>query len=283
MNHLSSKRPFRSLNCRGRLIDLTQPKIMGILNITPDSFSDGGQFDDEKRALAQAERLISEGAAFLDVGAQSTRPKAIKLSASEERDRLKKIFPIIRREFPEVLLSLDTFYSENVRYGADEGVDLINDISGGQFDRQMFSVAARTGLPYVLMHIANSYEMMHQKVIHQDITLELNAYFSEKVQELRAAGVKDIVLDPGFGFGKTVEQQLQLIAELEFLGFGQFPMLVGISRKSFIYQPLGKNPLQVSAEMHALHLQLLRNGASVLRVHDVAEAQKTLARYEERG
>lgn len=267
---------FFSLNCNGTLVDLSEPKLMGILNITPDSFSDGGKFNSEKEALKQAEKLISEGADFIDLGAQSTRPNAEKISAKGEIERLGNLISKIKKEFPETLISLDTFYSETVKFGFDEGIDIINDISGGQFDEKMFETVAETGLPYILMHINPSFETMHEKEISTDIIIELNRYFSKKILELNVFGIKDVVLDCGFGFGKTVEQNHQMLDELHFIGFGNYPLLAGISRKSFIYKPLGKSPLEINEETQKLHLKALKNGAKILRVHDVEETGKTV-------
>ena len=249
---------------------------MGILNLTPDSFSDGGKFNSEKSAVLQAEKMISEGAEIIDIGPQSTRPKAELLTAKEEISRLKGIISQIKKQFPDTLISLDTFYSETVKFGFDEGIDIINDISGGMYDDKMFETAAETQLPYILMHVNPGYKDMHVKVVPDDIILALNYYFSEQVEQLRKLGVKDIILDPGFGFGKNVAQQHQLLDELQYLSFGTFPLLVGISRKSFIYKPLGKRALDILEETQKLHLKALKNGAKILRVHDVAETKKTL-------
>ena len=268
-----------SINCRGSLIDLSVPKIMGILNLTPDSFSDGGKFNDEKKALPQVEKMLKDGAEIIDIGPQSTRPNAQILSAPEEISRIGNMISLIKKEFPEALISLDTFYAETVKFGFDEGLDLVNDISGGMFDKKMFETVAKTGLPYILMHVNPTYESMHEKIIEDDIILTINKYFSEKIGELRQFGVKDIILDPGFGFGKTVEQQHQMIDELQHIGFGKYPMLVGISRKSFIYKPLGKKPHEINEETQKLHLKMLEKGTRILRVHDVAEAKKTIDEY----
>lgn len=270
-----------SLNCNGKLIDLSIPKIMGILNVTPDSFSDGGQFNSEKSALLQVEKMISEGADFIDIGAQSTRPNAEKISAKEEITRIGKIISRIKNEFPETLISLDTFYSEVVKFGYQEGIDLVNDISGGNFDPEMFETVGKTGLPYVLMHINKTYETMHDKLIAQNIIPKMNDYFSEKIIELRRFGVKDILLDPGFGFGKTIEQNHQMIDDLHYIGFGKQPLLVGISRKSFIYKPLGKSPLEITEETQIIHRKLLEKGAKIFRVHDVKETKETLTKFLE--
>ncbi|MGV2449391.1 UNVERIFIED_CONTAM: dihydropteroate synthase [Ralstonia mannitolilytica] len=252
---------------------------MGILNMTPDSFSDGGKFNNEKSALKHAEKLLKDGAEILDIGPQSTRPDAEFLSAEEEISRIGNTISQIKKEFPETLISLDTFYAETVKFGFNEGIDLINDISGGQYDTEMFDTAAETRLPYILMHVNPSYETMHDKIKFEDITLEVNQYFAKKTKELLEKGVNDIILDPGFGFGKTVEDQMKMIHEVEYLGFGKFPLLIGISRKSFIYRPLGKSPLDINEETQKLHMKVLEQGAKILRVHDVAEAKETLNHF----
>lgn len=274
-NHLSTPEND-ALNCNGRLIDLSSPKIMGILNLTPDSFSDGGKFNNEKQALQQAEQMLKEGAEIIDIGPQSTRPGAEFLKAEEEIRRTGKIISLMKKEFPEALVSLDTFYAQTVSFGYNEGIDLINDISGGQYDPEMFDTVARTRLPYILMHVNPGYESMHEKTVFDDITLAVNRYFSKKTAELLEKGVHDIILDPGFGFGKTVEDQMKMMDEVQYLGFRKFPLLIGISRKSFIYKPLGKSPYDINEETQKLHLKVLRQGAKILRVHDVAEAKKTV-------
>ena len=265
-----------TLNCNGRIIDLTTPKIMGILNLTPDSFSDGGKFNDEKNALLQAEKKLNDGAEIIDIGPQSTRPNADFLSAEEEIKRLGNIISNIKKEFPETLISVDTFWSETVKFAYNEGMDIVNDISAGQYDEKLFETVAETGLPYILMHVNPTYDNMHEKIQYDDITVSVNKFLLEKAQELLNTGVKDIILDPGFGFGKTVEDQHKMINEVEFIGLGKFPVLIGISRKSFIYKPLGKSPLDINEETQKLHLKVLEQGAKILRVHDVAEAKKTL-------
>lgn len=268
-----------SLNCNGRLVDLSSPKIMGILNLTPDSFSDGGKFNNEKSALQHAEKILKDGGEIIDIGPQSTRPNAEFLSSDEEIKRIGTVISDIKKEFPEALISLDTFYAETVKFGFNEGIDLVNDISGGQFDENMFDVVAETKLPYILMHVNPSYETMHDKVNFDDITLNVNQYFTKKTNELLQNGIKDIILDPGFGFGKTVEDQMKMIDEVEFLGFEKYPLLIGISRKSFIYKPLGKLPLDINEETQKLHLKVLKQGAKILRVHDVSEAKKTVDEF----
>lgn len=275
----ASAQTFFSVNCRGRLVDLSSPKIMGILNLTPDSFSDGGKFNNVDSALKQAEKMLRDGAEIIDIGAQSTRPNAEYLSADEEIRRIGNVISKIKNEFPAALISLDTFYGDVVEFGFNEGIDIVNDISGGMFDSNMLRAMAKTGLPYILMHVNATYESMHDKILNEDIILSINRYFSEKILQLKALGIKDIILDPGFGFGKAVEQQLQLSDELQYVNFGQKLLLVGISRKSFIYKPLGKSPLDINEETQKLHLKLLEKGARILRVHDVAETKKTVESF----
>ncbi len=267
---------YFSINCNGKLIDLSTPKIMGILNLTPDSFSDGGKFNNEKSALLHAEKLLKDGADFIDIGAQSTRPNAEYLSAEEEIRRIGNVISLIKKEFPEVLISIDTFYADVVKFGYNEGMDVVNDISGGDFDEDLLKTVAESKLPYILMHSNSSYQNMHEKIHYEDIIVSLNYSFSKKINELQKLGIHDIILDPGFGFGKTVEDQYKMIEEVEQLGFGRFPLLIGISRKSFIYKPLNKKPLEIGEETQKLHRKVLEKGAKILRVHDVKETKKTI-------
>ncbi|AZA63134.1 dihydropteroate synthase [Chryseobacterium indoltheticum] len=252
---------------------------MGILNLTPDSFSDGGKFNNEKAALQHAEKILKDGGEIIDIGPQSTRPNAEFLSSAQEIKRMGTVISEIKKEFPEALISLDTFYAETVKFGFNEGIDLVNDISGGQFDEKMFDIVAETKLAYILMHVNPSYKTMHDKVNFDDIILNVNQYFTKKTHELLQKGIKDIILDPGFGFGKTVEDQMKMIGEVEFLGFDKYPLLIGVSRKSFIYKPLGKDPLDINEETQKLHLKVLQQGAKILRVHDVLEAKKTVDEF----
>ena len=267
------------MNCNGTILDLSSPKIMGILNLTPDSFSDGGKFNNEKNALRHAEKMLEEGATIIDIGAQSTRPNATKLTAQEEIERSGNIISNIKKEFPETFISLDTFHSEVVKFGYQEGIDIINDISAGQFDDKMLETVATTELPYILMHGNSYYQKMHEKQIDSDIILTINKFFSQKITELNNLGIKDIILDPGFGFGKTIDQQFQMIDELQHIAFQKYPMLVGISRKSFIYRSAGKTSLEIDDETQKLHLKALGKGAKILRVHDVRTTKKTIDEF----
>ena len=264
----SSKSSTFSINCNGRLIDLSKPKLMGILNLTPDSFSDGGKFNNEKNALIQVEFLLKNGADIIDIGAQSTRPNSEYLKTDQEIRRIGNVISLIKKEFPESLISLDTFYADVVKFGFNEGIDIVNDISAGQFDSELFDTVAQTGLPYILMHINPSYESMHEKIKFDDIILSINRFFSEKLLELTQKGIKDIILDPGFGFGKTVDDQYKMIDDFEYIGFGKLPVLAGISKKSFIYKPLNKKANEVEEETSELHLKLIKKGAKIIRLHN---------------
>ncbi|MHA6697469.1 dihydropteroate synthase [Chryseobacterium sp. A301] len=270
-----------SLNCHGRLISLETPKLMGILNVTPDSFSDSGKFQTQKAALAQAELLVSQGADILDLGPQSTRPGATFLSAAQEIERLGTLISILKKEYPEVLISVDSFWSDTLRYSFDQGMDIANDISAGQYDSTLFETVADLQVPYILMHVNPTYESMHEKHPDPQITTTVNQFLLNKARLLTQMGVKDLILDPGFGFGKTQDDQERLIGEVGILGFGNYPLLIGISRKSFIYKPLNKMPLdlEVDEKTQELHLRVLRQGAKILRVHDVGSAKKTLSAF----
>ena len=268
--------PNFSINCNGRLVDLNTPKIMGILNLTPDSFSDGGKFNNEKAALLLVEKMLKDGADFIDIGAQSTRPDAEFLSAEEEIRRIGNVISLIKKEFPEALISIDTFYADVVKFGYNEGMDVVNDISGGYFDENLLKTVAETKLPYILMHSNSTYEKMHEKIQYEDIIVSLNYSFSKKINELQKLGIYDVILDPGFGFGKTIEDQYKMIDEIEHIGFEKFPLLIGISRKSFIYKPFGKLPTEINEETQNLHRKVLEKGAKILRVHDVAETKNLL-------
>lgn len=265
---MSNQSQFFSISCNGKLIDLSRPTLMGILNLTPDSFSDGGKYNNEKKALLQAENLLENGATIIDIGAQSTRPNADFLKAGEEIKRIGNTISLIKKTFPESLISLDTFYSDVVKFGYNEGIDIVNDISAGQFDAELLDTVSNAGLPYILMHISSCYESMHEKVKFEDIIMSINRFFSEKINVLQQKGINDIILDPGFGFGKTVEDQYKMINDFEYIGFGRYPVLAGISKKSFIYKPLGKNANEVDNETLELHHKLLEKGADIIRLHN---------------
>lgn len=268
-----------TINCNGRLVSLSTPKIMGILNLTPDSFSDGGLFNSEKTALQQVEKMLKEGADIIDIGAQSTRPNAALISSGEEISRMGSIIASIKKHFPESLISLDSFWAETILFGYNEGIDIVNDISAGQFDENLLPVVAQMGLAYILMHVNPCYQHMHQQKNYEDITASLNHFFVKKSDQLQQIGIKDIIIDPGFGFGKTIPDQYKMIEEVQYLGLKKFPVLIGISRKSFIYKPIGKTPLEIDQETQQLHLKVLKQGAKILRVHDVAPAKNTVKQF----
>lgn len=246
-------------------------RMMGILNITPDSFSDGGAFISEKKALQQTEKLLTDGADLIDIGAQSTRPNAKKISATQEITRLKPLLRALKKEFPEAILSIDTFYADVVEMSYNEGIHLVNDISGGDYDSRLWDAVAKAKLPYILMHSNTSYEKMHQIEPRDKYSLlaEINLYFHNKIRELNDRGIHDIILDPGFGFGKSLEEQQYLLQHIQSVGFGNYPILVGISRKSFIYKPLGKTALTIQEETNELQHYLIKKNIAVLRVHEI--------------
>lgn len=276
MSSEPTQQSFHSVNCRGILLDFSFPKIMGILNCTPDSFSDGGQFLNHLSAMKHAEKMISDGATIIDIGAQSTRPNSTFVTAKEEIRRLGSLISNLKKEFPTIFIALDSFLTETVHFGYNEGIDLVNDISGGMFDENFLETVAHTKLPYILMHNSSLYQDMHVKKEYEEISPEINFYFSKKIKELQEKGIVDIILDPGFGFGKTVEDQHKMIDEISLYKMLDCPLLIGISRKSFIYKPLQKTALDIDEETQKLHLKVLQQGANILRVHDVKSANTTV-------
>ena len=264
------------LNMGGKPYSIDSPMIMGILNITPDSFHDGGQYNSSENAVRRVHQMLDEGADIIDIGASSTRPGASMLSASEEISRLKPIIPILKKEFPSTLFSLDTHLSETARAGADMGVHLINDISGGTLDKDMPKTMAEVKLPYILMHIKGTPQTMQQAPQYTDVFEEVSYFFSRQMNTFLDAGVADIILDPGFGFGKTLEHNYELLAKLDLFKIFQRPMLVGVSRKSMINKLLD---IQASESLNGttvINTIALQKGADILRVHDVREATEAL-------
>lgn len=263
-----------SLNCSGRLVEWSSPQVMGILNVTPDSFYAESRRQSDEQIAERVRQVISEGAAVIDVGAYSSRPGAADVSAEEEMGRLRRALAIVRREMPPGgILSVDTFRADVARMCVEEmGVDMINDISGGEMDGNMFRTVARLGVPYVLMHMQGTPATMQEAPQYDDPVREVCVYLAERVQRLRDLGAKDIILDPGFGFGKTLEHNYRLMAHLS--GFAEFglPLLVGISRKSMIYRLLGGTPAEALNGTTVLNTLALAGGADILRVHDVREA-----------
>ncbi len=269
-----------TINCNGKLIELQTPKIMGILNLTEDSFYDGGKHNSILKAIKQTEKMLNEGATIIDIGAQSTRPNAKFISSKEEWKLLKDVVNQIIKNFPEAIFSIDTFWSEVAENCINEGFSMINDISGGNIDDKMFETVRKLKVPYVLMHIKGTPQTMQQNVDYDNIIKDINFYFAEKIQKLKSFGLNDLILDVGFGFSKTVEQNYELLSKLELIGFAHHPILVGISRKSMIYKTLNINAKDALNGTTALHLVALQKGAKILRVHDVKEAKECITLYE---
>jgi len=266
-----------SINIKGELKSLSRPLVMGILNVTPDSFYAGSRQKTGKEICSRIEQILNEGAAIIDVGGYSSRPNAAEVSQEEELARLSGALKIIRSDFPDVTVSVDTFRAEVARVCVDEyGVSMINDISGGMIDEAMFDIVAKLNVPYVLSHIKGNPATMANQCHYDDLIGEIILYFSKKIGQLRQLGVNDIIIDPGFGFAKDVEQNYLLMKHLEALKIFELPILVGVSRKRMIYELLQTTPDESLNGTTALHTFALLHGASILRVHDVKEAMETI-------
>lgn len=262
-----------TINVGGRLLDLSEPQVMGILNVTPDSFYAGSRKQTEEDIRARVEQIVAEGGSMIDIGAYSSRPGADDVSPEEEMARLSRGMRIVRELAPEMPVSVDTFRADVAKMAVEElGVDIINDISGGELDKDMFATVARLGVPYILMHMKGTPQTMQMAPHYDDLMKEILLYFAEKVQQLRDLGQKDIILDPGFGFAKTLEHNYQLMNHMEELKIFELPILSGISRKSMIYKLLGGTPQDALNGTSVLNTLSLMKGASILRVHDVKEA-----------
>ena len=268
---------FAEMNARGTLIDLSSPKVMGILNITPDSFYDGGRHHTVSAAVARAELLISEGADILDIGAYSSRPGAADVTAAEETNRLLPVIAAITDRFPDAILSIDTFRADVARAGIAAGAHIINDISGGTLDDNMFTTIADLQVPYILMHMRGTPHTMQQLTAYDDVAREVSLFFGKQVAALRQLGVTDILLDPGFGFAKTLEQNYELLHRFEALHVHGLPLVGAVSRKSMIYKKLGITPHDALNGTTVIHTLLLSKGAHILRVHDVKAAKEAVA------
>lgn len=265
-----------TINCKGKLIDLTTPKVMGILNLTPDSFFDGGKYTNENAILNQVEKMLTDGATFIDVGAYSSRPGADFVSETEELQRLLPIIALIDKKFPETLISVDTFRAEVAKQSIETGAALINDISAGKLDDNMLKTVANLQVPYIMMHMRGTPQTMQQLTNYDDIVKDLIFYFSERIQAAHNLGIADVIIDPGFGFAKTLKQNYKLLNNLELLNITEKPMLVGVSRKSMIYKLLQTTPQNALNGTTVLNTIGLQKGASILRVHDVKEAVETV-------
>lgn len=260
------------INCLGKLIDLNQPKVMGILNITPDSFYDGGFHLQETKWMNQVEKMLTEGAHFIDIGACSSKPGAQFVSETEEIQRLMPVLKGVLKHFPQALISIDTFRSEVAKQAISSGAALINDISSGHLDHKMFETIAELKVPYIMMHLRGTSTNMMQLTDYEDVVKEVLLYFSERVSLARRYGIHDLIIDPGFGFAKNQEQNYEVFAKLELFQMLELPILVGISRKSMIYKPLQSTPQDALNGTTILNALALQKGAQLLRVHDVKEA-----------
>lgn len=261
-------------------MDLSTPKIMGIVNLTPDSFYDGGRNNNPLKATKKAEQLLAEGADILDLGAYSSRPGAEHISELEELERLLPVVNAIVKEFPDAVLSIDTFRSGVARAAIDAGAHVINDISGGELDKEMFAAVAALRVPYILMHMRGTPQTMASQTKYQDITSEVCFYFAEKIADLKHLGVIDIIIDPGFGFAKTPEQSYELLKNLDLLKITGHPVLAGLSRKSMIYKTLGTDAENALTGTIAANTIALMKGANLLRVHDVRAAKEAITIFE---
>ncbi|WP_350294048.1 dihydropteroate synthase [uncultured Croceitalea sp.] len=270
-----------TINCKGKLIDLSKPKVMGVLNLTPDSFYDGGKYKSESKILLQVEKMLLEGASFIDIGAYSSRPGAIHISEEEELRRIVPIVELLLKKNPSILISIDTFRSRIASECISAGATLINDISAGNLDNKMMDTVAQHQVPYIMMHMKGNPQNMKQLATYEDLLKEIIHYFSERVYEARLKKINDIIIDPGFGFAKTVQQNFKLLANIDLLKVLDLPILAGLSRKSMIYKTLDTTPEDALNGTTALHMRALEGGANILRVHDVKEAMECITLFNE--
>lgn len=263
-----------TINCKGALIDLSSPKVMGILNVTPDSFYDGGTYKRDRDILDHVEKMLQEGATFIDIGGYSSRPGAEHVSDDEELLRVVPIIELILKRFPETLISIDTFRSKVAKASVEAGAAMVNDISAGRLDEDMMPTIGQLNVPYIMMHMKGTPQNMQEHADYKDIVHEVTYYFSEHIARAYSFGIKDLVIDPGFGFAKTLEQNYELLGKLELLKLMDLPILVGLSRKSMIYKLLKTDAKQALNGTTTLNTLALTKGASILRVHDVKEAME---------
>lgn len=270
-----------SINCNGKLVDLNTPKVMGVLNITPDSFYDGGRYKDAKSILNQTEKLISEGATFLDIGAYSSRPGADFISENEELKRIMPVVELIQKNNPDVLISIDSFRAKVIRECVSAGAVISNDISAGKLDPDMIKTVGELGVPYIMMHMRGTPQTMKNHTTYQHLINEIYAYFSKQIELARQHNITDIIIDPGFGFAKTLAQNYELLNQMEFFKNLNCPILTGVSRKSMIYKVLGCTAEEALNGTTALNMVALMNGACILRVHDVKEAVECIKLFNQ--
>ncbi|AXG72287.1 dihydropteroate synthase [Kordia sp. SMS9] len=263
---------MQSINCNGHLVSLETPKVMGILNVTPDSFYDGGKFKNPKSILAQVEKMLTDGATFVDVGAYSSRPNAPHVSLEEEKKRLLPILELILQEFPNTILSIDTFRSEVAKAAIDLGAAMINDISAGNLDEHMMQTVGKLGVPYIMMHMQGTPKTMQENPRYENVVKDILQELSEKIAVARSHNINDLIVDPGFGFGKTIAHNYAILSDLKLFSFLDCAVLAGVSRKSMIYKVLATTPQEALNGTSVLHTIALQNGASIIRVHDVKEA-----------
>ena len=271
MTKITEFKHSQFIRVRNELYDLNEPRIMGIVNLTPDSFWEGSRVREEKFLLEKVEKMVEEGADMIDLGAVSTRPGATILSSKEERERLGVSIQLIRKEIPSVIVSVDTFHAETASWAIDEGADMINDVSGGQYDEKMFDVIARNRTPYILMHSDGQGATQFKTNNRENLINEVIRYFAQKIELLNQKGVSDIIIDPGFGFDKTIEENFLLAKQLELLHILNRPLLVGVSRKSMIYKTLQLDAANSLNGTTAMHSALFQKKCNVFRVHDVKE------------
>lgn len=273
-----------TINIKGELLDLSSPIVMGILNVTPDSFYSGSCKQSESDIIERTKQILDEGGTIIDIGGQSSNPKSTLLSADEEMERLRLALSVINREFPNAILSVDTFYSKVARVCVEEyGVAIINDISGGEIDKEMFTTVAALNVPYILMHMRGTPQTMNSLTNYDNLIQDVFFYFSKKVAELHQLGVNDIIIDPGFGFSKTMDQNYELMGAFRGFSIFDLPLLVGVSRKRMIYNLLGINSEESLNGTTVLNTFALQNGANILRVHDVKEAVEAVKIIKELG
>ncbi len=269
-----------TINCKGNLLDLSTPKVMGILNITPDSFFDGGKYKTDADFLKQTEKMLTEGAAIIDVGAYSSRPNAVFVSEAEEIERLTPIVALLVKQFPDIILSIDTFRAEVAKAAIENGAAIINDIAAGLLDDNMLNVIAETKVPYIMMHMRGTPQTKATLTHYDDIVKEMIFYFSERIAAARSLGINDIIIDPGFGFAKTLEQNYEVLQKLELFQMLEVPLLSAVSRKSMIYKLLETSPQEALNGTTFLNTVSLMKGAKILRVHDVKQAVECVKLFE---
>lgn len=261
-----------SINCKGNLIDLSTPRVMGILNLTPDSFYEGSRFTHTDAVLAQTEKMLAEGADFIDVGAYSSRPGAADISVDEELSRLLPVVEVLIKNFPNLLISVDTFRSKVAKQAVQAGAAMVNDISAGHLDENMLATVAALQVPYIMMHMKGTPQTMKNLAQYDDLLKEVIYYLSERIAAARALGINDLIVDPGFGFAKTIAHNFELLNKSEQLQMLDVPVLIGVSRKSMIYRTLGVSAAEALNGTTVLNTIVLQKGASILRVHDVKPA-----------